>query len=121
MDFKESRSGPKKRSKARRMVTEEITLITTERAGKGKKAGQSIGCVTTNVSDSGIGIYAEKSLASGSKFIVYSRKLWDLPREGVIKWCRKLAEGLYRAGIEVTGPSAGPRFSCGERHEDFGP
>ncbi len=112
MNTEDSR-GPKKRSRKRRMVTEQITLTGIEPG----KEREPMKCLTINVSDSGVGIYAEDALASGSAFTVHCGKLWDLPRQGVVKWCRKLAEGLYRAGMEVAAP--GPQFSCGEEHADF--
>ncbi|MDA8388769.1 MAG: hypothetical protein M0Z58_08940 [Nitrospiraceae bacterium] len=100
------------------MITEQVTLAIAE-GGKEKKKGESMKCVTFNISDSGVGVYTEKSLDRGAAFMIYSGKLWALPRRGIVKWCRKLAPGLYRAGIEMAAKGQDTSFSCAEEHEDF--
>lgn len=112
----DSSSGPKKRTR-RRMITARITLTAVEDGDKGKK-GRPIKCVTINVSDSGVGIYTEKPLDKNSTFMIRSSKLRALGRHGIVKWCRKLAPGLYRAGMEVPQKEQ-ESFSCAEKPEDF--
>ena len=77
-------------------------------------------CVTVNASDSGISVYIEKPLQSGSRFIIYSGKIWDVPRQGIVRWCKRIAAGLYRAGISLEKKEHGPEvLSCAEETEKF--
>lgn len=119
----EDRKPGPKRSEDRKMVTEQVSLIQVEEAekkGGPKKQGESMQCVTVNTSDSGVSVYTEKSMQSGSRFIIYSGKLWDIPKEGIVKWCTRLASGLYRAGIllDKKKPES-PAMSCAEQPRDF--
>ncbi len=116
----------RKRSEDRKMVTEQISLIhrsDVRRGARGpkqkkEKEGRSIQCVTVNASGSGISVYAEKCLQSGSRFIIYSGKIWDTPRYGTVVWCKKIATGLYRAGILLEQTEEGALL-CAEEPMDF--
>ncbi|MDA8092073.1 MAG: hypothetical protein M0Z61_17850 [Nitrospiraceae bacterium] len=112
-----------KRSESRKMITEQVSLIPLDNTGKkevSKKEGESMQCVTLNTSGSGVSVYIEKSLQSGSRFIIYSGKLWDVPKEGIVKWCTKIASGLYRAGICLEKKWPGRKaLSCAEESEKF--
>lgn len=108
------------------MVTEQVSLIYQPDIGAGvrgqkqkkEKEGRAVQCVTVNASGSGISVYAEKPLQSGSRFIIYSGKIWDTPRHGTVVWCKKIASGLYRAGILLEQTEA-EALLCAEKPADF--
>ncbi len=103
-DSRSAKPGPK-RSENRKMVTEQVNLILESDIRvdtKGRRpekedqpqsvanpTAHSIECVTVNASDSGLIIYSEKPLKSGSRFIIYSGKIWDIPKHGTVIWCKK--------------------------------
>lgn len=113
----------RKRSENRKMFTEQVSLIQqsdTQCLGP-KSEDRSIECVTVNASNSGVSIYSEKPLQSGSRFIIYSGKIWDVPKHGIVMWCKKIASGLYRAGIMLDQKKAEPAAAllCAEKAEIF--
>ena len=64
---------------------------------------EAVNGVTHNVSDTGIGVYIENSLDDGMPVIIRSRAVGEDPRHGVIRWCKKISERLYRVGVTLTG------------------
>ena len=135
-DSRSAKPGPK-RSENRKMITDQVNLILesdirVDTKGRGPEkedqpqsvanpTAHSIECVTVNASDSGLSIYSEKPLKSGSRFIIYSGKIWDIPKHGTVIWCKKIAAGLYRAGILLgqNGEEPSGALLCAEETESF--
>lgn len=55
--------------------------------------------VTLNVSMGGICFIAGCPLEIGASLVVHCPALWELPREGTIRWCRRLSNDLWRVGF----------------------
>lgn len=117
MASEDSISGPKKRIEKRRIITEQVILRAVAGADE-KNKGLPLRCVTVNVSDCGVGLYTDRPLDFNASFLIYSERLWPLPRRGTVRWCRRLAPGLYRAGMETDGGQS-QLLRAAEDHEGF--
>ena len=72
-----------------------VTAASRTQPGKGGAANG----ITLNISNSGICFYTQICLEEGISVDITSRALWEQPRHGTVKWCRKITEELYRVGV----------------------
>ncbi len=57
---------------------------------------------TFNISEGGMCVFSDKSLDAGRVIDIQCRALWDQPKTGTVKWCRKIKHDLYRIGISFS-------------------
>lgn len=89
-----------KRKEKRSIVTHPVDCSSELDSGPLSAKG-----ITLNVSPSGVSFYTHSSLEEGLKLKVSGDQIWDKPREGEVRWCRKIIGGLYRVGIMFSPPA----------------
>ncbi|MDA8325016.1 MAG: PilZ domain-containing protein [Nitrospiraceae bacterium] len=67
--------------------------------GAGPQKGEATNGITLNVSDTGICFYTQCLIEEGVSVVITSNAIWDEPKRGTIKWCRKITDELYRVGV----------------------
>ncbi len=79
-----------------------MSYTATPSAEAGPRKSESVNGITLNISDCGICFYTQSCLEEGMPVIITSKAIWDEPRQGMVKWCRKITEELYRVGVTLT-------------------
>ena len=94
-----------KRAHSRKMVTEPANIVFNI-----GDSGSPLKCVTLNVRPSGVSLYSEQPLETGSIIGIHCKRIWKKnPKKGLVKWCRKLNEGLFRVGLMLIDSSESSR------------
>lgn len=58
--------------------------------------------ITLNVSKEGVGFYTSLPINEGGDIkVINSKAIWDTPKNGMVRWCLKISNDLYRVGILV--------------------
>jgi hypothetical protein len=57
--------------------------------------------ISVNISKSGVSFLSLKPVERKISIRLASDRLWDSPREGVVRWCSKVAPGSYRVGVSL--------------------
>lgn len=55
--------------------------------------------IIIDVSNSGLGMFTYKPVIEGVGLKIYGNGLWENSRRATVKWCRKIASDIYRAGL----------------------
>ncbi len=56
-------------------------------------------CTTFDLGKGGMCIFSNKSLEVGHVIELQCKDIWDGPKTGTVKWCKKIQINLYRVGI----------------------
>jgi hypothetical protein len=54
--------------------------------------------ISVNLSNSGVCFFSHRRLEAGQKVAISSR-LWDSPRNAVVRWSNSIMGGLFRIGM----------------------
>ena len=57
---------------------------------------------TFDISKGGMCIFSERCLETGQDIELQCKTIWDKPKIGTVKWCRKIKHNLYRIGISFS-------------------
>ncbi len=94
---------PEERRRQRRdLITVPINYSYTYITDQDNIKSVSTSGITLNVSDSGMCFYTNVPLQEGKEINIFSKAIWENPKKGMVKWCRKITEELYRVGVTVT-------------------
>ncbi|MDO9289570.1 MAG: hypothetical protein Q7T83_12380 [Thermodesulfovibrionales bacterium] len=55
--------------------------------------------IIIDVSNAGLGIFTHKPVTEGAGLKIHGEGLWENSKHATVKWCRKIASDIYRAGI----------------------
>lgn len=92
---------PEEKRKTRRdIITVPVNYSYSAKA-EGAPVKQDTSGITLNVSEKGICFYTHMCLEEGAPISLTSKAIWESPKKGAVKWCRKITEELYRVGIEL--------------------
>lgn len=83
----------------RDLITVPVTCSYPE--GETRKSLTTSG-ITLNFSDTGLCFYTNTALEEGIELEITSKAIWNTPRKGTVKWCRKITEELYRVGATLS-------------------
>jgi hypothetical protein len=83
---------------------ERTTRVGLVRYSIAEVTGGTTGClpnfaISVNVSSSGVSFLSLKPVERMTSIRLSSDRLWDYPREGVVRWCSEVAPGSYRVGV----------------------
>jgi hypothetical protein len=56
--------------------------------------------VTFNISYTGMCIYSDREISIGKKVNIFLKHVSNDPLIAVVRWCTKMANGLYQVGIQ---------------------
>ena len=59
-------------------------------------------CTTFDLGKGGVGIFSNESLEASRVIELRCKAIWDVPKKGTAKWCRKIQPNLYRIGIALS-------------------
>lgn len=90
-----------RRKKRRDIITVPVNYSYSVQPGGGGPKKQSTSGISLNVSDAGMCFYTHMPLQEGARISVSSKAIWEASKKGVVKWCRKITEELYRVGVEL--------------------
>ena len=90
-----------RRKQRRDLITLPISYSYASLNDSGTYKSLTTNGITLNISDSGMCFYTHVRLDEGLPVNVSSRAIWDTQKKGVIKWCRKITEELYRVGLSL--------------------
>ena len=79
-------------------VTVDCCVCSLEDAGRKIKTFKAL---TTNLSDSGVGIYTDRPLEKGDSMALFSERLGDGPLTALVKWCQPASRMGYKVGLEL--------------------
>ena len=60
---------------------------------------------TSDLSNSGLGIFSDVELNPDSVIEIECQDIWDSPKKFSVKWCNRVRHNFYRIGLEVTDES----------------
>lgn len=55
--------------------------------------------IIIDVSNAGLGIFTHKPVTEGAGLKIHGEGLWENSKHATVKWCRKIASDIYRAGL----------------------
>jgi len=83
-----------RRSQQRRQINVPISYEYSFDHSTISRSGKSF-----NISESGMCFYTQASLKEGLNLSVQSEYIWDSPKTGVVKWCRRKYLNFYQVGV----------------------
>jgi hypothetical protein len=80
-----------------------VYTVTLEYSYSSVKDG-SLNCVTgagvtSNISSGGLGFYSDNMLRTGQKLKVFSKSMSENPIKGVVRWCNKISDDMFKIGL----------------------
>jgi len=55
--------------------------------------------IIIDVSNAGLGMFTYRPVTEGIGLKIYGNGLWENSRHATVKWCEKIANDIYRAGL----------------------
>lgn len=79
-------------------ITVDCAVCSAEEYAKKIKTFKAI---TTNLSNSGLGIYTDRPLEQGASMALFSNRLGVAPLTALVKWCQPASRRGYKVGLEL--------------------
>jgi hypothetical protein len=90
------------RRRARRdLITVPLNFTYSYKDSEQKEKSATTNGISLNVSPRGMCFYTHLMLGEGTELTLSSKAIWDVPKKGIVRWCRKITEELYRVGLEL--------------------
>jgi len=90
-----------RRRDRRDLITVPLNFSYSYKDQEEKVKSLSTNGISLNVSSSGMCFYTHMLLDEGTDLSLLSKAIWEIPKKGVVRWCRKITEELYRVGIQL--------------------
>jgi hypothetical protein len=88
-----------KRNNTRRNLA--VTLLYNPLGSEADKPKDYLVGTNFDVSDSGIGFQTNRPLLDGINIEMFCKDLWNKPRTGTVRWCKKLNYYYHLVGVAL--------------------